>query len=211
MRALLLLLALPGMVSGAPHRAVRHRAQARAVRRRAPRRVGGPARARRQHQQRDHEHRPACARWATSSRAELDGLGFRTRWVDGAGFGRAGHLVAERPAAGARAARPAHRPPRHRVREGQPVPALRAPRRRPRPRARHHGHEGRQRRDAARAARAARRGRARPHGRAGLPRRRRGGLGRAARGVARGAHGRRRRAPRSPSASRTATAPSTTR
>jgi glutamate carboxypeptidase len=28
---------------------------------------------------------------------ELDGLGFRTRWVDGAGFGRAGHLVAERP------------------------------------------------------------------------------------------------------------------
>jgi glutamate carboxypeptidase len=34
-------------------------------------------------------------------RAELDGLGFRTRWVDGAGFGRAGHLVAERPAAGA--------------------------------------------------------------------------------------------------------------
>ncbi len=30
-------------------------------------------------------------------RAELDGLGFRTRWVEGAGFGRAGHLVAERP------------------------------------------------------------------------------------------------------------------
>lgn len=29
--------------------------------------------------------------------AELDGLGFRTRWVEGAGFGRAGHLVAERP------------------------------------------------------------------------------------------------------------------
>jgi glutamate carboxypeptidase len=34
-------------------------------------------------------------------RAELDGLGFRTRWVDGAAFGRAGHLVAERPVAGA--------------------------------------------------------------------------------------------------------------
>jgi glutamate carboxypeptidase len=34
-------------------------------------------------------------------RAELDGLGFRTRWVDGAGFGRAGHLVAERPSVGA--------------------------------------------------------------------------------------------------------------
>jgi glutamate carboxypeptidase len=30
-------------------------------------------------------------------RAELHGLGFRTRWVEGAGFGRAGHLVAERP------------------------------------------------------------------------------------------------------------------
>ena len=34
-------------------------------------------------------------------RAELDRLGFRTRWVEGAAFGRAGHLVAERPAAGA--------------------------------------------------------------------------------------------------------------
>ena len=34
-------------------------------------------------------------------RAELDALGFRTRWTDGAGFERAGHLVAERPAAGA--------------------------------------------------------------------------------------------------------------
>lgn len=29
-------------------------------------------------------------------RAELEALGFRTRWVDGAPFGRAGHLVAER-------------------------------------------------------------------------------------------------------------------
>ena len=28
-------------------------------------------------------------------RAEFDDLGFRTRWVDGAAFGRAGHLVAE--------------------------------------------------------------------------------------------------------------------
>jgi glutamate carboxypeptidase len=28
-------------------------------------------------------------------RAELDALGFTTRWVDGAGFGRAGHLIAE--------------------------------------------------------------------------------------------------------------------
>ena len=34
-------------------------------------------------------------------RAELDGLGFRTRWVEGAAFGRAGHLVGERLTAGA--------------------------------------------------------------------------------------------------------------
>src|SRR5262249_35437170 len=33
-------------------------------------------------------------------RAQLDALGFTTRWVDGAGFGRAGHLVAEHRAAG---------------------------------------------------------------------------------------------------------------
>jgi glutamate carboxypeptidase len=33
-------------------------------------------------------------------RARLDALGFSTRWVDGAAFGRAGHLVAEHPAAG---------------------------------------------------------------------------------------------------------------
>jgi glutamate carboxypeptidase len=33
-------------------------------------------------------------------RAELDALGFTTRWVDGAAFGRAGHLVAEHRAAG---------------------------------------------------------------------------------------------------------------
>ena len=38
-------------------------------------------------------------------RAELDGLGFRTRWVDGAAFGRAGHLVGERPARDPRALR----------------------------------------------------------------------------------------------------------
>jgi len=33
-------------------------------------------------------------------RAQLDSLGFTTRWVDGAGFHRAGHLVAEHPGAG---------------------------------------------------------------------------------------------------------------
>jgi len=35
-------------------------------------------------------------------RAELDALGFTTRWVDGAEFGRAGHLVAERAGTGPR-------------------------------------------------------------------------------------------------------------
>jgi glutamate carboxypeptidase len=35
-------------------------------------------------------------------RSELDALGFTTRWVDGAGFGRAGHLVAEHRGTGPR-------------------------------------------------------------------------------------------------------------
>jgi glutamate carboxypeptidase len=35
-------------------------------------------------------------------RSELDKLGFETRWVDGAAFGRAGHLIAERKGAGPR-------------------------------------------------------------------------------------------------------------
>jgi glutamate carboxypeptidase len=35
-------------------------------------------------------------------RAEFDALGFTTRWVDGAAFGRAGHLVAERTGVGPR-------------------------------------------------------------------------------------------------------------
>jgi glutamate carboxypeptidase len=35
-------------------------------------------------------------------RSELDKLGFETRWVDGAPFGRAGHLIAERKGSGPR-------------------------------------------------------------------------------------------------------------
>ena len=35
-------------------------------------------------------------------RKELDALGFQTRWVDGAPFGRAGHLIAERTGTGPR-------------------------------------------------------------------------------------------------------------
>ena len=34
--------------------------------------------------------------------AELDRLGFQTRWVDGAAFKRAGHLVADHPGTGPR-------------------------------------------------------------------------------------------------------------
>src|SRR4051812_2059596 len=33
-------------------------------------------------------------------RAQFDALGFRTTWVDGASFGRAGHLIAEHPGSG---------------------------------------------------------------------------------------------------------------
>ena len=35
-------------------------------------------------------------------RAPLEALGFQARWIDGKAFGRAGHLVAEHPAAGPR-------------------------------------------------------------------------------------------------------------
>ena len=35
-------------------------------------------------------------------RKDLDALGFQTRWVDGASFGRAGHLIAERTGSGPR-------------------------------------------------------------------------------------------------------------
>lgn len=35
-------------------------------------------------------------------RPEFDALGFRTEWVDGAAFGRAGHLVADHPGSGPR-------------------------------------------------------------------------------------------------------------
>lgn len=35
-------------------------------------------------------------------RSELDALGFTTRWIDGAPFNRAGHLVAERGSRGRR-------------------------------------------------------------------------------------------------------------
>ena len=37
-----------------------------------------------------------------ASAGELEKLGFATRWVDGAAFGRAGHLIAERHGSGPR-------------------------------------------------------------------------------------------------------------
>lgn len=45
---------------------------------------------------------PGVRRVGDVFRAELDALGFRTTWVDGAAFNRAGHLVAERPGPGPR-------------------------------------------------------------------------------------------------------------
>ncbi|HKN64843.1 MAG TPA: M20/M25/M40 family metallo-hydrolase [Gemmatimonadaceae bacterium] len=43
---------------------------------------------------------PGVRRVADVLRAELDSLGFTTRWVEGAPFKRAGHLVAEHPGTG---------------------------------------------------------------------------------------------------------------
>jgi|ERR1051326_8801888 glutamate carboxypeptidase len=43
---------------------------------------------------------PGVRRVGDVFRAELDSLGFATRWVDGAAFHRAGHLVAEHPGPG---------------------------------------------------------------------------------------------------------------
>ena len=43
---------------------------------------------------------PACGRSGASSRSSSTALGFTTRWVDGAPFKRAGHLIAEHPGTG---------------------------------------------------------------------------------------------------------------
>jgi glutamate carboxypeptidase len=43
---------------------------------------------------------PGVRRVGDVLRAQLDSLGFATRWVDGAAFNRAGHLVAERRGTG---------------------------------------------------------------------------------------------------------------
>ena len=66
------------------------------------RRRGGAARTGGEHQQRHDEPRRACARSAQLFGAELEALGFKTRWVDGAAVKRAGHLVADHPGTGPR-------------------------------------------------------------------------------------------------------------
>ena len=121
-------------------------------------------------------------------RKEFDALGFKTTWVDGSGFKRAGHLVAEHPGKGS--AHHPHRPPRHGVRARQPVPDVQADRRQDGDRPRHHRHEGRRRHHHRRAQGAEDRRRARRHERHRRHDRRRGGFGRSA---GRGARRARRR------------------
>ena len=77
-------------------------------------------------------------------RAEFDALGFKTAWVDGAPFKRAGHLVAERPGTGPRILLIGHldtvfEPDSPFQKFERVEPTRRA-------RARHHRHEGRRRR-----------------------------------------------------------------
>jgi glutamate carboxypeptidase len=48
------------------------------------------------------QNQPGVREVGRMLRAEFDALGFTTRWVDGAAFGRAGHLVAERTGVGPR-------------------------------------------------------------------------------------------------------------
>ena len=96
----------------------------RGLRRRPQRRGAGAARKSRQHQQRHAESSPGCRKVGDVFRAELDGLGFKTRWVDGEAFHRAGHLVADHPAAGP--ALSPDRAPRHRLRTGQSLPDVSA-------------------------------------------------------------------------------------
>ncbi len=109
---------------------------------RRPRRRARAAGTRRQHQQRHDEPRRRAAgrrrlQRATAHAGLHHALG-RRRAVQSGGppGGRA------RPPG---AARTAHRPPRHRVRSRQPVPAFRAPDADHRARARHHRHERRRR------------------------------------------------------------------
>ena len=87
----------------------------------------GPARAGGEHQQRLDEFRGRARGRRRLPRRARTRSASPARWIDGAPFKRAGHLVAERR--GPRPPRAADRPSRHRVRAGQPVPAVPAHRR----------------------------------------------------------------------------------
>ena len=91
----------------------------------------------------------ACAQVGALFRAEFDALGFKTEWVDGASWNRAGHLVATHPGPSPKVLLIGHLDtvfePTARFRQ------LERSRRRSRARSRHHRHEGRRRRHAARA------------------------------------------------------------
>jgi hypothetical protein len=78
--------------------AVEGRAQDRRCRGSGHARGDGPARAGGGYQQRHDEPRTACARSASLfPRRVRTPSGFTTEWVDGAAWGRAGHLIARRP------------------------------------------------------------------------------------------------------------------
>ena len=111
-------------------------------------------------------------------RKEFDALGFKTTWVDGSGFKRAGHLIADHPGQGT--AHHPHRPSRHGLRARQPVPEVQQDRREDGDRPRRDRHEGGRRHHHRRAQGAQGRRRARRHERDRRHDRRRGGFRRSA-------------------------------
>ena len=127
--------------------------------------------------------------------AELEALGFTTRWVDGAPFKRAGHLVAERARPGRRVLLIGHLDTVFEA--DSPFQKFERLERRSGPRAGHHRHEGRRRHHRPGAEGAAGGRRARPHERDRLHDRRRRIVrrpaGRGARGARRRGERRRRR------------------
>ena len=137
-------------------------------------------------------------------RAELDALGFTTRWVDGAPFKRAGHLVAEHPGSGPKILLIGHLDTV--FEQDSPFQKFERIDERTATRPRHHRHEGRRRRHARGAEGAEGRRRAEGHERHRRDDRRRRGCRRAAERRARGAGRRRRRGRRRRSGSRTARA-----
>ena len=125
-----------------PVRTERRRARDCRSRRGAQRRGAGAPRAGRQHQQRHTELRRRSRGRRSCSRPSS------TRWASrpaGSTARRSSARVIWSRSGRGRAALSPHRPPRHRVRGRQPVPAVRAPERAPGARPRDHRHEGRRR------------------------------------------------------------------